>query len=136
MGGLCHAHYEEDFRKRCLRDQAVRALHFGEVDGLVVAHTLQEDLQQLRDRWQIVCSVNNLQRNSDLVPLAEAKYAAEWCKSFAEQIIEAQRAINAGMPVPFSYENTKRWVWERLNGIERTQSPADSTTQDHHISDS
>ncbi len=128
LGGFCLAHYEEDLRRGTLRDQA-RALLFGKADGGGVSdHTLQEDLHELMGRWSFVCSAGISQRSNDLVPLEHAEYAADWCISLAEQIIEAQRAINAGMPVACSYENTKRWVWERLHGIERTPSPVESTT--------
>lgn len=127
--GFCRTHYEEHVRRKRSYDQAVRTLHSGEIDGtFTVDRALREDLHALMARWSFVCSAGISQRSNDLVPLEHAEFAECWCISFAEQIIEAQRAINAGEAIPFSYENTKRWVWERLHGIERTPRPVESTT--------
>jgi hypothetical protein len=118
--GLCNVHLDEKGRKEKLHAQAVRALDCGEVDGAVLDDkSLRNDLEQLSDRWRLVCNVVNSQRGTNTFPLAHAQFAVEWCISFAEQIIEAQRSITAGTPVGGSYEHTKRWVWERLRGLER-----------------
>jgi hypothetical protein len=118
-GGLCRVHNDEDLRRTKLRDAAITALHTGEVDGTFgVDGTLIDDLQQLRDRWSVVCNVVISGRDADLVPLEQAQYATEWCISLAEQIVEAQRAIIAGKAVASSLASTKSWVWERLRGIE------------------
>jgi hypothetical protein len=119
MGGLCRVHYDEESRRTQLHEAAITALHTGEVEGMyLVDETLREDLQQLRDRWFVVCDVVISGRGRDLVPLEHAEYAKEWCISLAEQIVEAQRAITVGKTVASTFEFTKSWVWKRLHDIE------------------
>ena len=114
---------------KSLQDQAVRALHSGEVDAaFVVDPALREDLHLLMDRWRIVCAVGNSRRGSELVPLEYLELARDLCISLAEQIVEAQRAINTGAAVSPSYGHKKRRVWEQLHDIERKPSPVQITT--------
>lgn len=119
LGGLCRAHHDEDVRRKRLSDQAFRALHFGEIDGAIPGDVaLAQDLNQLRERWQVVCSVSISRHGTDIVPLKHANYAGDLCMSFAEHIVEAQWATDAGAAVAPSYENAKRWFWERIREIE------------------
>jgi hypothetical protein len=118
MGGLCRVHYDDESRRTHLHEAAITTLHTGEVEGALVDGTLREDLEQLRDRWFVVCDVVNSGRGKDLVPLEHAEYAKEWCISLAEQIVEAQWAITVGETVASTFKFTKSWVWKRLHDIE------------------
>jgi hypothetical protein len=128
LGGLCQSHHEEKRREEASRDRA-RKLLFGEDSGISVEdRTLQEDLRQLRDRWNHICGVAASRRSNDLVPLEEVVAASDCCITFAARIIEAQLAIVESEALPHSYERDKRSAWDQLHAIERTPKPAESAT--------
>jgi hypothetical protein len=118
-GGLCRSHYEEHERETLLRSQAITALHTGTVNNMLIAdHALHNELEEIREKWSLVCAVSISRLGNDLLPLNKAEYASEWCISLAVEIIKAQRDLDAGEHISSSYERTRQWVWEQFRLLE------------------
>jgi hypothetical protein len=50
----------------------------------------------------------------------EAEFAMEWCITFAQEIVDAERAARKGNPAPSLHmESTRQWVRERFRNLER-----------------
>lgn len=120
LGGLCQRHHEEESSRRQLRDDAVRALHAGVVDGGPLKDPeLEADWLRLVDRWHRVCLVVQTAHGTPEMPHEEAEYATDWCISLAQEIIKATRARMRGDHVASSLAMTRQWVWERFDNLER-----------------
>jgi hypothetical protein len=119
IGGYCRLHYEEHERERLLRSQAKTALDTGAVNDRPIAdHNLRDELEEIRQKWGLVCAVSNSQHGNYLLPLHKAEFVSEWCISLAAEIIKAQRDLDAGEQISSSYERTRRWVWEQFRLVE------------------
>lgn len=119
LGGLCRSHHQENQVRTERRNLALTALHFGTVDGdLPADQALHDELERLRRWWDRACQVVQTRRGTTLMPLDEADFATDWCIALSQEIVEAQRALTAGRPVPSSLPLTRRWVWERFHNLE------------------
>jgi hypothetical protein len=123
VGGLCERHHAESLAAENLRRDALHALHRGMIeDELLANDELREELEQLQERWVRACDAVNSERSIPLMPLDEAKYAVEWCIALAQELVLAQRALDADKVIPSTLASTRRWVWERLHDLEKGAS--------------
>lgn len=114
QGGLCEEHREREL----INGRALDALHSCSVDGAIPDDpTLRDDLEEASRRWGIICAVQIGQHSATGLPLEYAKFAEEWCISWAREIIKAQEALSAGQPMPASYGRTKQWVLEKFKQV-------------------
>jgi len=119
LGGLCQRHFEEDEHNKKRREEAVAALHSGIVDGNIPTdQALRDDLRRICKCWDRACQVLHAGSGTGLMPVDEAEPATEWCIELAREIVEAQRALAAGKPMPASLAFTGDWVWERFRNLE------------------
>lgn len=118
--GFCEKHYDENNAEKIMRDDAINALHFSKVDGQYFQNiTVKEELHKIQKWWQRICSSVNSGRE-DKILKDETECSMEWCISLAEEIVKAEKKYRNGDEVlGYEFENTRKWVWERFNNLEK-----------------
>jgi hypothetical protein len=116
--GLCEKHLAEKNENEIRRDEAIRTLHSGLLEGEVFQRgELREEFLKLQEWWFRACDAINYRREDPALK-DEAEYAATWCESLAELIIQDERAHRKGDHHPPPWNFMREHLWGRFKNLE------------------
>lgn len=116
-GGLCEKHLAAKHQKEIRRDEAIRVLHSGVLEGESFQNSeLRKEFTKLQEWWFRACDAVNFRREDPILK-DEAQYAIAWCGSLAELIIDDEKADRKCAPRP-AWNCLREQLWGRFTNLE------------------